>query len=74
MHHVGLLLLLLVALLLLGPLMVQSLSAAGFLAAQASTMVDSAIELVNLSAVAAVLAVIVAGLLAIAILRLTAGF
>jgi len=74
MHHVGLLLLFLVAMLLLGPLMVQGFGAAGSLAAQASTMVDSAIKLVNLSAVVAVLAVIVAGLLAIAILRLTAGF
>ncbi|TAK33694.1 MAG: hypothetical protein EPO21_12090 [Chloroflexota bacterium] len=74
MHHVGLLLLLLVALLLLGPLMTQGFTAAGSLAAQAGTMLDSVIKLVNLSAVAAVLAVIIAGLLAIAILRLTAGF
>lgn len=74
MHHVGLLLLLLVALVLLAPLMIQGVDTAGSLTAQAGAMMDSVVRLVNLSAVAAVLAVITAGLLAIAILRLVAGF
>ena len=74
MHHVGLLLLVLVALLLLGPLMIQGVSGAGSAVSQIGPMLDSALKLVDLSAVVAVLAIIIAGLLAIAILRLTVGF
>ena len=74
MHHAGLVLLLLVALVFLGPLAIQSLSAAAPLVSQVGQMVDSAVRLVNLSALAALLAVAVAGLLALAILKLIVGF
>lgn len=74
MHHAGLLLLVLVALLLLSPLMIQGVSVAGSALSQAGLWVDAALKLVDLSAFAGVLAVIIAGLLAVAILKLTLGF
>ena len=74
MHHAGLVLLLLVALLILGPLMIQGIASAGPMVGQAGQFLESAVALVDFSAAVGVLAIIIAGLLALAILRLTVGF